>query len=119
LFVISIATFFLLLNTWYLYLVSLFLYIAFIPLFLSLFLFKSITIYNNKIELEQTLFGIQILLISDIKSIELNSTGFILFPFFRVKNNWFKKYYFVVTVLPYKDCYELLEIINKLLKKES
>ena len=65
LFVISIATFLLLLNTWYLYLVSLFLYIAFIPLFLSLFLFKSITIYTNKIELEQTLFGIQILLISE------------------------------------------------------
>jgi len=116
-FVILLGVMFLYAGVWF-WLISIFLFFAFIPLLVSLILFEKIDIFQDRIEIKQVLFGKQVLKIKDIKSVELNSTGFILFPLFRVKNNIFKKFYFVTSALSYKDCYELQEIVQDILNKE-
>jgi hypothetical protein len=116
LFIITLGVFLILTKTWYLMIIGFLFVSGVLPLFLSLFIFRNIKLHRDRIELNQYLVGKQVLNLTQIKSISLNSTGFVLFPVFRVKKNWFKKFYFTTSALSYENCYELEKNIKKLMK---
>jgi len=89
----------------------------FIPLLLNIIFFKKISIYENEIGIDWSLFGERKILIENIKRVDLSTS--MLLRVLRIvhKKNYFFKFYFLVSALT--EDVKVQEVINELLNQEK
>ncbi|NQY21496.1 MAG: hypothetical protein HRT40_09330 [Campylobacteraceae bacterium] len=118
LFFIFISILFLMTGTWYLIISSLILQFFVVPLFINSLLFKNIIIFSDKVVLKRYFVASQILYFKDIEKVALNKRNTLQVVMFYKINNIFTKFHFYISALKYRDCIELIEIVNNKLKNE-